>query len=266
MFAVVVGGEPLRWTEMTFARDRPSLFRSRLPLTGFCKQRSKCVAELRQIDAILRTLRAGDARLHIAEIEFEIDAVIDLALARHAEHFLRAEIIFERGALLVGAAGRAQIIHGLLIDREKAHRRAILRRHVADRRAIRQRQRSRACAVKFDELADHFLRAQHLRDVQREIGRGHAFAQRAGQMHADDFRREKINRLTEHARFRFDAADAPADDAEAVDHRRVRIGADERVRDNKFRSPLFVRARLWRDIRDSPGARCRCPAARARRS
>ena len=46
----------------------------------------------------------------------------------------------------------------------------------------------------------------------------------------DHFRREEINRLTEHARFRLDAADAPADDAEAVDHRRVRIGADERVR------------------------------------
>ena len=65
--------------------------------------------------------------------------------------------------------------------------------------------------------------------MQREIGRGHAFAQRAGQVHADDFRREEINRLPEHARFRFDSAHAPADDAEAIDHRRVRIGADERV-------------------------------------
>ena len=37
--------------------------------------------------------------------------------------------------------------------------------------------RSRARAVKFDKFADHFLRAQHLRDVQREIGRGDAFAQ-----------------------------------------------------------------------------------------
>ena len=52
---------------------------------------------------------------------------------------------------------------------------------------------------------------------------------RAGEMNADDIGREKINRLAEHARLGFDAADAPADDAEAVDHRRVRIGADERV-------------------------------------
>ena len=59
-----------------------------------------------------------------------------------------------------------------------------------------------------------------------------------GQVHADDFRREKINRLPEHARFRFDSADAPADDAEAVDHRRVRIGADERVGIENCRLPF----------------------------
>ena len=56
----------------------------------------------------------------------------------------------------------------------------------------------------------------------------------AGQMHADDFRREEINRLSEHSRFRFDSAHAPADHAETVDHRRVRIGADERVGVEKF--------------------------------
>ena len=65
--------------------------------------------------------------------------------------------------------------------------------------------------------------------MQHEVGRGDAFLQRAGEVHADDFRREEIDRLAEHARFRLDAADAPADDAEAVDHGGVRIGADERV-------------------------------------
>ena len=168
--------------------------------------------------------------MDVAKVEFEVDAVIDLALARHAEHFLRAEIILEGAALLIGAAGRPQIIHRLGIDRKIAHRRTVLGRHVADRGAIRQRQRSRACAVKFDKFPDHFLRAQHLGDVQREIGGGNAFAQRAGHVHADDFRREEINRLAEHAGFRFDAANAPANDAEAVDHRRVGVGADERIR------------------------------------
>src|SRR5262249_59900665 len=40
---------------------------------------------------------------------------------------------------------------------------------------------------------------------------------------------EKVDRLAEHAGLGLDAADAPADDAEPVDHRRVRIGADQRV-------------------------------------
>ena len=65
--------------------------------------------------------------------------------------------------------------------------------------------------------------------VQRQVGGGDAFAQRAGQVHADHIRRQEINRLAEHAGFGLDAADAPADDAQAVDHGRVRIGADEGV-------------------------------------
>ena len=90
-------------------------------------------------------------------------------------------------------------------------------------------QRGRAGAVELDELADDLLLAQHLGDVEREVGRGDAFAQRAGQVDADDFGREEVDRLAEHAGLRLDAAHAPADDAEAVDHGGVRIGADERV-------------------------------------
>ena len=52
----------------------------------------------------------------------------------------------------------------------------------------------------------------------------------AGEVYAHDFRREEIDRLAEHAGLRLDAADAPADDAEAVDHGGVRVGADERIR------------------------------------
>ena len=49
-------------------------------------------------------------------------------------------------------------------------------------------------------------------------------------MHADDVRREEVNRLAEHAGLGLDAAHAPADDADAVDHRGVAVGADQRVR------------------------------------
>ena len=79
-------------------------------------------------------------------------------------------------------------------------------------------------------LPTTFSRAQHLGDGQHQVGRGDALVQRAGEVDADDVGREEVDRLAEHAGLGLDAADAPADDADAVDHRRVRVGADERVR------------------------------------
>ena len=73
------------------------------------------------------------------------------------------------------------------------------------------------------------MRAQQLGDVQHQIGCGDAFAQLPAHVDADDFGRQKINRLPEHAGFRFDAANAPADHAKSIDHGRVRIGADQRI-------------------------------------
>jgi hypothetical protein len=65
---------------------------------------------------------------------------------------------------------------------------------------------------------------------QHEVGRGDAFFERPGEINADDFRHEEGHGLAEHAGFRLNAAHAPTDDAEAVDHGRVRVGADERIR------------------------------------
>ena len=176
--------------------------------------------------------RFGPATLgcDVGQVQFEIGAVDDaVGLGRNAEKFLRLEIALERLDLLLRAAGRPEVIDRFGIDREVAHRRAILGGHVRDGRAVGQRQRRRAGAVELDELADDLLLAEHLGDVEREVGRGDAFAQRAGHVDADDFRREEIDRLAEHARLGLDAAHAPADDAEAVDHGGVGIGADERV-------------------------------------
>src|SRR5207237_7973839 len=72
-------------------------------LDRFLQKRSKGLAERGKIDPVLRPFRSRHSRLHVSEIQLEIDAVIDLAFARHAEHFLDTEIIFERGALLLGA-------------------------------------------------------------------------------------------------------------------------------------------------------------------
>ena len=49
------------------------------------------------------------------------------------------------------------------------------------------------------------------------------------ELEADDFGQQHGQRLAEHAGFGLDAADAPAEHGEAVDHGGVRIGADERI-------------------------------------
>ena len=52
-------------------------------------------------------------------------------------------------------------------------------------------------------------------------------------------------RLAEHRGLGFDAAHAPAEHAEAVDHRRVRVGADERV---GVREPVAVAEHHLRQV------------------
>ena len=85
-------------------------------------------------------------------------------------------------------------------------------------------------AAELDELVDDAVLAEQLGEREHEVGGGGPGGQRVVEAHADDHRREQEERLTEHAGLGLDAADAPAEHADAVDHRRVRIGADQRVR------------------------------------
>ena len=75
------------------------------------------------------------------------------------------------------------------------------------------------------------MTAQELRHDEHEVGRRRALGQVAGQAHADHLGHRLVERLAEQDRLGLDAADAVAQDAEGVDHRRVRIGPDERVRE-----------------------------------
>ena len=127
------------------------------------------------------------------------------------------------------AAGGLQIGERLGVDREQAAGRAVFGRHIGDRRAVGDRHRIEARAVELDEFADDALLAQHLGDGQHEIGRGHAFAQFALELEADHLRQQHRQRLAEHGGFGLDAADSPAKNGEAVDHRRMAVGADQRV-------------------------------------
>ena len=61
------------------------------------------------------------------------------------------------------------------------------------------------------------------------------------ELEADDLRDEHRDRLAEHRRLGLDPADAPAEHAQAVDHRRVRVGPDQRVRVRQRRLASAVR-------------------------
>ena len=193
------------------------------------EQSVELLLQVGQVDPVLRPLGAGDAGHDAVEIELDHLAVVAGAGRGDAEHPLRHVVGTHQVDLLRAAPGGEQVAAGLLVDREEAHRRAILRRHVGDGRAVGGRERPCPLAVELDELADDLGAPEQFGHAQDEVGRGDALAQRALEADADHIGGEEVDRLPEHAGLGFDAADAPADDAETVDHRGVRIRADERV-------------------------------------
>ncbi|KFB74684.1 MAG: hypothetical protein AW06_004377 [Candidatus Accumulibacter cognatus] len=196
---------------------------------GCAQQGVEAARHLGQRDAVLRPLGAGQGGDDAGQVEADGTRVIDLACARHAEQSLCPEIGFEEHTVRFAAAAAAHVVHGLLVDREKTHRRPVLRCHVGERCAVGHRQRTGSLAEVLDKGADHFLAAQQLGHRQHQIGGSDALAQVAAEFDANHVRGQEIDRLPEHCRFRLDASDSPADDADGIDHRGVRVGADQRV-------------------------------------
>ncbi len=81
--------------------------------------------------------------------------------------------------------------------------------------------------MEFAELADHTVSAKHFGNAKDQVGGGDTFGEFAGEFDANDLRDEHEDGLAEHDGFSFDAAHAPTDDAQAVDHGGVTVGADQ---------------------------------------
>lgn len=128
-----------------------------------------------------------------------------------------------------GAAREAQIVQSDLVDREETTGGAVFRCHVGDGCAVGQGQLGQAVPVELDELAHHAFLAQHLCHGQHQVSGSDALPQLAGQLEADHFGDQHRYRLAEHGRFRFDAADTPAEYAQAVDHGGVRVCAHQGI-------------------------------------
>ena len=224
--------------------------RSGKAIGGFrgAKQALETVRHLGQCDAILRALRPGQRGHNARQIEAHRARIVDLAGQRNAEQLLRPEIGLEQFASLRVAPGGAHEANGVFVDRKKAHRRAIFRRHVGQRRAVGNRQGARAGAEELDKGTDHLLATQQFGHSEDQIGCRNALVQATGQFNTDDVRRQEIDRLAEHGSLRLDAADAPADDAEAVDHRRVRIGTDQRIGEKQRPVSAFLPAQTVEQV------------------
>jgi len=106
---------------------------------------------------------------------------------------------------------------------------AVFRRHVADGGTISDRKVGKSWPEKFYKFADNAALAQHLRDGKHEIGRSDALLELAGEPHADDFRQQHGIGLAKHGSLGLDAAHAPAEHGETIDHRGVGIGAHQRI-------------------------------------
>ena len=205
---------------------------------------------------VLRAARTGEAGLDGVQVEVQDLREARLGrLVRAPEALLLAVGLDQLHELLV-AARAAQVAERLSVYGEERARRPELGGHVGDGGPVGERELAQSLAVELDELADHAVGPEHLGDGQDQVGGRHALLQGAGQLEAYDLGDEHVVGLAKGYGLGLDAPDAPAEDAEAVDHGGVAVGPDERVRhrhavldDNALRQVLQV------DLVDDPGGR-----------
>ena len=192
----------------------------KVPLQPVREVRLEVLAQGLERHPVLGTARPGHGWLDARQVELE-QLVEDRAVAGQAPQALRLGIALDQLEPLGRASGQAQVGEGLVVDREERRRRPELGAHVADRRPVGEGQRGQPVPGELDERPDHPMRAKHLCHDQDQVGRGRAAWQRAVEADPDDVRHRLVERLAEQDRLGLDAADAIAQDAEAVDHGRV---------------------------------------------
>ncbi len=199
-------------------------------------------------NAILRPARAGQTWLHGGQIEFDRAREDRVGRAGVAPQALRAGISFRKRDAMRIAPRRLQIVDRILVDGEEAARRAIFRGHVGHGRAIFDRKSVEAVPEIFDKLAHHAFLSKHLRDGEHEVRRRYALRQGAGEAEAYHFRDQHRNGLAQHRRLRLDAADAPAENRERVDHGRMAVRADKRIGKRQADAAFLFRPHSLREI------------------
>ena len=176
-------------------------------------------------NSVFRARWAGEAGFDRAEVEFDDFLVVGLRGTVTPE-VLRAGVGLQQRRV---ACGGGEVADGFGIPWKEPHRGAVFRRHVGDGGSVGQRQGVEAGATEFDDGGEDAVAAEAFGEGQDDVGADHAGAAAAGQAAADDAGNEQRDAFSQHGSGGFDAADSPAEDAERVDHRGVRVHADEAV-------------------------------------
>ena len=196
---------------------------------------------LHERHAVLRPLRAGEARHHAPQVERQPLGELGDRGSGGAKHPLLLHVPLDERHLLGRPAGEPQVGQGLVVHGEEAHRGPVLGGHVGDRGPVGERHALETAPEELDELSDHPILPQDLGDREHQVGGGGAGGQAACEFKPDHLGQEQRQRLAEHHGLGFDATYPPADHPESVDHRGVAVGADERVGHGHLHGPLARR-------------------------
>ena len=177
--------------------------------------------------AVVRARRAGEAQLHRREVKLDHTRVV--AAGDAAKDALGLGVCLDEGDLGGIATGEAQVVEDVAVDWEERGGGAVLGRHVGDAGALGDRKRRDALAERLDEAANDALGAQALGDREGEVHGRDAVGELAGEVQSHDLGHAHGDGLAQGRGLGLDAADAPAEHADAVGRGRVGVGADERV-------------------------------------
>jgi len=147
-----------------------------------------------------------------------------------AHEFIDFELLADFIEFVGAAASNPHVVDGLLVKGEESAGGALLGGHVGDGAAVSHSQGVHPGPEEFHEFADYTALSQHLHDGEHQVGGSGEGGEGALELHADHLRQDHRDVLTQHHGLSLDAAHAPAEHAEPVDHGGVRVGADNGVR------------------------------------
>ena len=182
-----------------------------------------------KVNTVLRALWPSKSRDDVVKVQFQHGGVGFFCRILAVPKALGLRIGFHAGDGVVFAPCQPQIIQRAFVNREETAGGAVFRGHVCNGGSVSQREGFHARPKEFDEFANHAVFAQHFNDTQRHVRGGHSRLEVAGKADTNDVRCEHVNRLTEHDRFGFNTAYAPAQHAQTVHHGGVGIGANQRI-------------------------------------